>query len=96
VAYKRSRGHINELEMHAVLAALRWRLRPPHRLRRRVVHLVDSQVVLSALAKGRSPSRRLNYDLKKVNALILASGVVIVYGYIRSRDNPADGPSRWV
>jgi hypothetical protein len=58
--------------------------------------LVDSQVVLSALAKGRSPSRGLNYDLKKANALILASGVVIVYDYIRSRENPADGPSRWV
>jgi hypothetical protein len=61
-----------------------------------VLHLVDSQVVLSALAKGRSPSRGLNYDLKKANALVLASGVVIVYGYIRRRENPADGPSRWV
>jgi hypothetical protein len=96
VAYRRSRGHINELEMHAVLAALRWRRRLAHRMRRRVLHLVDSQVVLSALAKGRSPSRRLNYDLKKANALVLASGIVIVYGYIRSRENPADGPSRWV
>ena len=86
--------HINVLELRAALSMLRWRTRSARRVRTRFVHLVDSQVALAVLVKGRSSSWRLNRVLCQVNALTLASGLLPCYAYVRSTWNTADKPSR--
>ena len=86
--------HINVLELRAFLLALRWRLRHGRSVGTKFLHLVDSRVILSSFAKGRTSSLRLRKVLSKVNALCLAGDVVAHLGYVRSHLNPADAPSR--
>ena len=91
----KSCAHINGLELQAVLNALKWRLRKASRGGHRILHLVDSQVVASILAKGRTSSFRLQLGVSKYSALVVASGTVVAVAYVDTRDNPADIPSRW-
>ncbi len=58
--WRQSGEHINLLESRAYALALRWRFRVSRNIGTRFVHLVDSQVLMSAAAKGRSFSRKLN------------------------------------
>ena len=89
-----SREHINVLEMRAVLTSLRWRIERRKALHKKFVHLVDSQVVLHALSRGRSSSRKLKRTLLRTNALLLASRCQVVWAYVHTKQNPADRPSR--
>ena len=88
-------AHINVLELQGVVNSLQWRLRKITGFKCRILHLVDSQVVASVVAKGRSSSKRLRKGLSKLSALALAGGVHIAIGYVATHDNPADLPSRW-
>ena len=74
--------HINVLELRAVKTALSWRIRELKEQRTRFLHLVDSLVVLHALSRGRSSSRKLRRTLAKISALLLASGLQGTWGYI--------------
>ena len=58
-------SHINALELQGVVNSLQWRLRRLANYRKRVLHLVDSQVVASVVAKGRTSSFRLRKSLQK-------------------------------
>ena len=89
---KRRGAHINNLELQAVLLALDWRLRSGSRPKR-FLHLIDSQVALATLAKGRTSSRRLLPVTRKIAARVLAGGLVPLYSFVRSALNPADEPS---
>ena len=89
-----SSEHINVLEMRAVLTALQWRFARKGWIRTRFLHLVDSQVCLHALARGRSSSRKLRRTLLRINSLLLASGAHGVWTYVHTELNPADRPSR--
>ena len=86
--------HINALEMRAVKTALVWRIKELQEYGTRCLHLVDSLVVLHALSRGRSSSRKLRRTLAKISALLLASGLHVAWGYIDTKQNPADKPSR--
>ena len=86
--------HINALELHAVKTAIVWRLKELEETSCRFLHLVDSLVVLHALSRGRSSSRRLRRTLCRIGALQLAGGLVGVWGYVDTHQNPADRPSR--
>ena len=86
--------HINVLELKANLLHLRWRLRAKKRMGSRFLHLLDSQVCLGVLTKGRSSSWRLNRVLNRCNSLTLAAGLFPLYGYVRSDWNTSDRPSR--
>ena len=86
--------HINVLEMQAVLTSLQWRIGRKRHQRCKFVHLTDSLVTLHALSRGRSSSRKLRAVLSKINSLLLASGVHPVWGYVSTKQNPADRPSR--
>lgn len=88
-------AHINCLELQAVVNSIQWRLRRSGSHRRRVLHLVDSQVVAAIIAKGRTSSFRLRRGLKRLNSLLVASGVTLCVGYVHTSDNPSDIPSRW-
>lgn len=86
--------HINALELRAVLLSLHWLLSYPSAHSSRVYLLVDSTVTLFSLWKGRSSSPRLLVILRKISALLLASGVSLLTGWLPSAVNPADQPSR--
>ena len=87
--------HINVLEMEALYQSMRWRARSLRNYDARFLHLVDSQVVLGIVAKGRTTSRRLRRSLHRYNMLILAMHSQPLLGWVISAQNPADEPSRW-
>eukprot|EP00435_Cladocopium_sp_Y103_P034012 s218_g8.t1 len=86
--------HINLLELRAILRALEWRARSTTFASCRFVHLSDSQICLAVLNKGRSSSRRINRILRKIASLIVTLNLYPLWGWIQSRLNPADAPSR--
>ena len=69
------REHINSVELHAILTALRWRAEHKHHLNTRVIHMTDSLVCLHSLTRGRSSSRKLRRTMSRIHALILASNL---------------------
>eukprot|EP00438_Fugacium_kawagutii_P030090 Skav228179 [mRNA] locus=scaffold3933:199068:202658:+ [translate_table: standard] len=87
--------HINSLELRAILTSIRWRLEHQLHFRRRFLHLTDSLVCLHCLSRGRSSSKKLRRTMSRVNALLLAGGSQVCWGYIHTDSNPADKPSRW-
>ena len=87
--------HINVLEARAVFTTIKWRVMQHHQLDIRCVHLVDSLVVLHALTRGRSSSRKMRRSIMRISSYLLASGLRPVWGYINTKENPADRPSRW-
>jgi hypothetical protein len=89
-------SRIDILEGEAVLLGLKWLLRDSGHRGRRVVFLVDNMALLGALKKGRSPSKRLNRVCRRVAAHVLGGDLYVDYYYVRSADNPADGPSRQI
>ena len=86
--------HINLLEMRALLLASQWRSRRPHSLGKRFVHLVDSFVSLSIVAKGRTSSLLLRRVSKQIAAYVLAMSAQLILGHVDSAENPADAGSR--
>ena len=88
--------HINTLELHAVLLALRHSLSHPHSVCRRIFLIVDSSVAFYALWKGRSSSGQLLPVLRQVAAHLLASATSLQPCWVPSEWNPADAPSRLV
>ena len=78
-----------------MINGIKWRLRKPNGGKLRVLHLIDNQVVCGVVAKGRSSSLRLKPGLRKLNTVVLASGLVLAVGYVATEDNPSDIPSRW-
>ena len=86
--------HINKLELRSALSALRWRARKPSRLRTRFFHFMDSQVALGVVSKARSASLDLQMVSDKINATVLSAHLRPVYGYVHTKVNPADAPSR--
>ena len=87
--------HINVLEARAVFTTIKWRVMQQHQLNLRCIHLVDSLVVLHALTRGRSSSRKMRRTIMRISSYLLASGLRPVWGYINTKENPADRPSRW-
>ena len=86
--------HVNTLEVRAALLAVHHALSYPSSLSSRVFLLVDSTVAFFTLWKGRSSSPALLLPLRMVSAALLASGMVLLPGWLPSEDNPADAPSR--
>lgn len=89
------REHINALELRAILTLLRWRVEHKGHVGIRIIHLTDSMVCLHCLTRGRSSSRKLRRTVSRINALILASNLQPIWGYVHTDQNPADKPSRW-
>ena len=94
--FKNAHGseHINVLEARALFLSLRWRSRSQKHCNKRFLHLLDSQVNLAVLAKGRTSAFRLIPLFEKISSLCLASALYPLGGYVRTDDNPSDDPSR--
>ena len=86
------RQHINISELSAALEA--ERLHGQRCPNCRFLLGSDSQVVLGALVKGRSSSKRLNEELKRSLPYLLGSGTYTYPQYIHTADNVADDPTR--
>lgn len=85
-------AHINVLELSSVLKLVNRLVRAGKGLR--VVVLVDSNVIKCAASKGRSSSRALSRFLVRLAALAVAGGLYLVFGFVPTRLNPADDPTR--
>lgn len=90
----RKKRHINLGEVQASLEAERrlGRLQPSSYF----VNLQDSQVSLACLVKGRSSSASLNKLLRQSVPHHVAYNVRPFYGFVRSKLNPSDDPTRSV
>ena len=86
--------NINILEARALLNTVRWKVQRTNFVNSRFLHLLDSQVVLGALNKGRSPSVNLNRVICRISAYIVAASAKAIYAYVPTDTNPADLPSR--
>ena len=90
----RSQGEpINRGELRPVRTAVRRLLRGGHFGVRQIIG-IDSSVVEGVLAKGRSSSRALNLLLRSMAADMLVADIHLGVLPLRSKDNPADEPSR--
>ena len=95
-AYRfRTNDHINVLELVALVSLLR-RLSNQGVRRQRILCCVDPRVVLGAVTKGRSSSRKLNHVLRKLAYEYLASSLTVDLLWVPSWANPANAPSRHV
>lgn len=93
--WKDASPHINCLEAAACKMGVRWLLsRPRFSYSNRVLVLLDSSVVTSALTKGRSSKFQLLVQLRAIAALLISTGTCLVARHVPSALNPADGPSR--
>lgn len=91
---KKKREHINLKEISASLKAeTRYGRQWPSSY---FVNLQDSQVSLAALVKGRSSSWSINQKLRKSIPNHLGFNTRPFYGFVRSKYNPGDDPTRRV
>ena len=86
--------HINVLELRAVINGVLWRVRSASNMHSKGVFAMDSMVILGALAKGRSASRRLAPLVMKFNSLVVAAFSSPLLVWCRTDLNRADEPSR--
>ena len=93
--WKRS-GHITQLEAVAVLDLVKRLVRNDAHVNMKCVLLVDNQAVIGIATKGRTSSVLLQGPLRRISAVLLAGNLRLLFGYVKSEWNPADGPSRWV
>eukprot|EP00435_Cladocopium_sp_Y103_P065330 s276_g27.t1 len=84
--------HINILESRVVLALFKKLALESPGLRQVVA--LDSNVGLSALAKGRSPSFGLRPCIRRTGATVVAGQLYPAYQFAPTRLNPADHPTR--
>ena len=92
--WRNNSEHINVLELRAALLACHWLLSSPHVLSSRVFLLVDSAATFFSIWKGRSSSPRLLLIMRKLSAIMLSADLTLMTGWIPSKVNPADEPSR--
>ena len=85
---------INMLEARALLQSLRWRSKSSYFVGSRVIHLLDSQVVLGALKKYRSPAPHLHRLISRAAAICITASAKAVYAFVPTEWNPADKASR--
>ena len=87
-------SHINELELATVVAVIKHRGRTSGNFRKRWFLVVDSMVTRGALAKGRSPARRLNRLLRRASAAQIALDSYLFPLWTISKWNFSDAASR--
>jgi len=84
-------SHINVLELASAVQSTKAAAR---RGGGRTCLLLDSNVAVRALAKGRSSSKALSPLLRKVMALCMAFGIMLSILFVPARLNVADDPTR--
>ena len=93
-SWRSSSDHINVLELRSILTSVRWWVKKKKCTSSRFLHLTDSLVCLHSLCRGRTSSRKMRRTLIRINALLLATDLHPLWGYVHTKQNPADRPSR--
>lgn len=88
------KGHINVLELEALLPSVRHARRSPVSAARRVQFGLDSTVALGVARKGRSSRPNLNWVARKLCAQFILGGIYPGFFWIPTKYMPADEPSR--
>ena len=86
--------HINVLEAIAFFNYLRSKSKNRCFHSLRFFHILDSTVAAAAIARGRSPSIRLNRPCRRISAYALAMDAYVLTLWTLSKWMYADGPSR--
>ena len=86
--------HISVLEVVAFLNHIIEASQHKRFINKRFFHVVDSQVAAAVITKGRSSSRALNIQLRKVAGILLVGNLYPLVVWTLSGWNYADGPSR--
>ena len=86
--------HINRLEMRSILLAFRWRVEHLMETNVRFLHLTDSYVSMSVIAKGRSSSQMLMSIMKQIASFQFGFNLYPVLIHAESIENPTDEASR--
>ena len=90
------REHITLLEGRGIVAALRHKLRNSSMFGKRHLHLNDNLAAVLITDKGRTSSPSMLRVSRRITALLLASGCLLVPRWIPSEWNVADkGSRRW-
>ena len=89
-----SRHHINVGEMRARRALLRRLARQRACAGTRRLVAYDSRVTIGVAAKGRSPSRALNYEQRRTMPYLVGPDIQEGPLWVDSKRNPSDHPSR--
>ena len=85
--------HINVLALRAVINGVLWRLRSAANIHSKGVQAMNSMVIMGALAKGRSKSRRLAPFIMKFNSLVVAASFTPLLEHCWTDLSPTDDPS---
>ena len=88
--------HINVLEMRAVMTTVKFWIAKQKLRNCKIIRLTDSLVVLHALSRGRSSSKKLRRTIMRIQAYLLVANIQPVWAYVHTSQNPADRPSRRV
>jgi hypothetical protein len=86
--------HINVLELHALLSAVRWVLSRPSSIGNRLLCLIDNATAAYSIKKGRARSRTIQSVLRIILVHLLAGQLSLLPMWVPSDSNPADRPSR--
>lgn len=89
----RRKEHINSLEAASALFGLEWAVSHPI-TGFRILILSYSMVVIGALSKGRTSSKRISLYCQRFCDILIAHEVSVNLYYVPTECNPADGPSR--
>ena len=90
----RTKASINDLELEAIVRAVKWTLRNTQHFNSRIILEADSLVAVGVVRKGRSSVYGLLKHARRLAALLCASGVMLIMRHVESESNFADGPSR--
>lgn len=88
-----AKDHINALELKALQLAI-GRFLPVLSTTKRLTVRVDNTTTLATVARGATRSENLVPLVAAVTNALKQANVATEVGYVKSADNPADGPSR--
>ena len=93
-SWRSHQDHINVLELRAILTSIRGWVKKRKCTSSRFLHLTDSLVCLHSLCRGRTSSKKMRRTLIRINSILLAADLHPMWGYVHTKQNPADRPSR--
>ena len=90
---KRHVSQSGALEATGLSMGSRWYLRERSNHKKRLTVLVDAEVVVGSAAKGRTSAPITKLEIRRLDALLVAGGLLVRLVYVPSEIKLADAPS---